>query len=206
MADDPVAIPLTVWVDHPMDPDHYIRTIEVKLDTDPVPHKGIFHLTPLSGRASVAYQIRSGQGGDLGVVVECTRHGRFQARHSIRVAPGGCAVSPETAVRERTGKASIKASAANRAGEVVPVWAGLEHASHTGLVEKNGTFIPAQPPFFVERVSVFVGAERASEFLLTAAVSPDPKLRFFVRGDPGKAVRVVFVNNRGKQWEAAQRV
>src|SRR5262245_37849635 len=46
LADDPVAIPLTVSVDHPMQPDHYIKSLEVELATDPVPAKGVFHFTP----------------------------------------------------------------------------------------------------------------------------------------------------------------
>ena len=45
-----------------------------------------------------------------------------------------------------------------------------------------------------------------SEFVLTAAVSPDPTLRFFVKAAPGAMLRVVFVNNRGERWEADQRL
>ena len=66
--------------------------------------------------------------------------------------------------------------------------------------------VPERPPYFVERATVFVGDQRASEFVLTPAVSPDPRLRFFVRAEPGTVVRVVFVNNRGERWEANQRL
>jgi sulfur-oxidizing protein SoxY len=204
LADDPVAVPLTVSVDHPMEADHYIKALEVVLRTDPVPRKGVFHFTPRSGRASVAYQMRSGQGGELTVVAECTRHGRFEARHLVRVAPGGCALPPGSVTREQGGSPSVRTQARVRPGEVVAVWASLKHTSHTGLAEKNGTFVQERPAFFVERMTAFLGEERVSEFALTPAMSPDPKLRFFVKARPGTMLRVVFVDNRGGQWAAHQ--
>jgi sulfur-oxidizing protein SoxY len=204
LADDPVAVPLTISVEHPMEPDHYIKSLEVVLATDPVPNKGMFLFTPGSGRASVAYQMRSGQGGELTVIGECLRHGRFEARHTVRVAPGGCAVPPGGTTREAGGAPSVRTDGRVRPGQVVPVWATLKHTSHTGLVERQGKFVPDRPPYFVERLTVFLGDERVSEFRMTPAVSPDPKLRFFVKAQPGKALRVVFVNNRGERWEASQ--
>jgi sulfur-oxidizing protein SoxY len=204
LADDPAAIPLTVSVDHPMEADHHIKRLEVVLASDPVPRKGVFDFTPRSGRASIAYQLRSGQGGELVVAAECSRHGRFEARQTVRVAAGGCAVAPGTVDRERGGSPSVRSDGRVKAGEAVAVWASLKHTSHTGLAERKGTFVQERAPYFVERVTVFVGDERVSEFQLTPAVSPYPKLRFFVRGAPDKTLRVVFVNNRGERWEASQ--
>jgi sulfur-oxidizing protein SoxY len=204
LADDPVAVPLTVSVEHPMEPEHYIKSLEVTLATDPVPQKGTFLFTPGSGRASIAYQMRSGQGGELTVAAECSQHGRFEARHTVRVAPGGCAVPAGGAVREAGGMPSVRADGRTRRGQAIPVWAALRHSSHTGLIERQGKLVPGRPAYFVERLTVFLGEERVSEFRLTPAISPDPKLRFFVKAEPGRAVRVVFVNNRGERWEASQ--
>jgi len=206
LADDPVAIPLTVSVDHPMEPDHYIKSLEVVLATDPVPKKGLFRFTPVSGRASVAYQIRSGQGGELAVIGECSRHGHFETKQSLRVAPGGCAVPPGAAIRERGGNPTVQSSGRVKPGEVAPIWAALKHSSHTGLTEKKGKFVQERPPFYVERMTVFLGEQQVSEFLMTPAVSPDPRIRFFVKADAEKPVRVVFVNNKGEKWETSQRL
>jgi sulfur-oxidizing protein SoxY len=206
LADDPVAVPLTVSMDHPMEPDHYVKSFEIVLATDPVPRKGQFQFTPQSGRASIAYQMRSGQGGEIVVTAECSRHGRFEAKESLRVAPGGCAVPAGAVTRERGGTPALRADAHPRPGQVVPVWASLKHTSHTGLVEKQGRFVQERPPYFVERVTLLVGDAQVSDFRLTPAVSPDPKLRFFVKADPGKTLRVIFVDNRGERWEATQRM
>ena len=71
LSEDPGAVPLQVSVNHPMEPDHFIRSIEVRLDNDPVPDKGKFLFTPANGQAAVAFQMRSGSGGLLKVTAEC---------------------------------------------------------------------------------------------------------------------------------------
>ena len=62
LSEEPAAVPIRVGVDHPMEPDHYIQSIEVSIDHDPVPAKGKFLFTPANGRPWVAYQMRSGTG------------------------------------------------------------------------------------------------------------------------------------------------
>src|SRR5262245_9351755 len=90
LAEDAAAIPVEVGVDHPMEPDHYIRSIEVTVEQDPVPAKGKFLFTPGNGRAWVAFSMRSGAGGVARAVAECTRHGRFVRTREYRVADNGC--------------------------------------------------------------------------------------------------------------------
>src|SRR5262245_31997873 len=91
IAEDPAAVPVQVSVDHPMEPDHYIRSIDVVLEKDPVPHKGKFVFTPANGRAWAAFTVRSGTGGLVKATAECSRHGRFVGTREVRVAEGGCA-------------------------------------------------------------------------------------------------------------------
>jgi sulfur-oxidizing protein SoxY len=206
VADDPVEVPLAVSVEHPMEPDHYVKSLEVVLPTDPVPNKGAFRFTPQNGRASVAYQIRSGRGGDLVAVAECSRHGRFETHQPIRVAPGGCGVSPGTVLQEQGGHPVLRPGGRVKPGELVPVLAGLRHSSHTGLIERGGKLVQERPPFFVEHMTVFLDEEPVSEFSMTPAVSPDPQIRFFVKADRGQVLRVLFINSHGQRWEAAQRL
>lgn len=133
LADVPAAVPFQASVNHPMDPDHFIRSLEVTLDTDPVPSKGKFRFTPANGRAWVAFQFRSGIGGVVKVVGECTRHGRFAGTREVRVTEGGCATTPDRTVRERIGNPQIRLPRSFRPGEVVEVRTRLDHASYTGL-------------------------------------------------------------------------
>ena len=40
LAEDPTAVPVRVGVDHPMERDHFIKSIELTLPGDPLPRKG----------------------------------------------------------------------------------------------------------------------------------------------------------------------
>ena len=63
-------------VDHPMDEDHYIKSIQIMNFADPVVIKGKFYLTPNNGEAYISTQIRlSGGEGTVWVVSECNKHG-----------------------------------------------------------------------------------------------------------------------------------
>ena len=206
LADDPVAVPLQISVDHPMEPDHFIRSLEVSLETDPVAHKGKFIFTPANGRAWVAFQFRSGIGGVVKVVGECSQHGRFTGTREVRVAEGGCTTAPDRTSRERLGNPMIRLPRSIRTGEVVEVRTKLDHSSYTGLTLKDGKFIRELPEFYVKQMLVFIDGERISEFQMTSAVSPSPLIRFPLKVSGGSTLRIVFVNNKGQRWEAAQAI
>ncbi len=206
LADDPVAVPLHVAVDHPMEPDHFIRSLRVSLETDPVPYKGTFFFTPANGRAWVTFQFRSGIGGVVKVVGECTRHGRFTGSRAVRVVEGGCTTAPDRTARERLGNPLIRLPRSLRAGEVVEVRSKLDHNSYTGLALKNGKFIREMPEFYVKQMLVFLNDEQISEFQMTPAVSPNPLIRFPLKVRGEGTLRVVFINNQGQRWETVQAV
>ncbi|MBI4589221.1 MAG: thiosulfate oxidation carrier complex protein SoxZ [Candidatus Rokubacteria bacterium] len=206
LGDDPAAVPFQVSVDHPMEPDHFIRSLEVRLDTDPVPYKGKFVFTPANGRAWVAFQFRSGIGGVVKVVGECTRHGRFVATREVRVAEGGCATAPDKSARERIGNAVIRLPRLLRVGEVVEVRTKVDHNSYTGLALKGGKFVRELPEFYVKQMLVFLDSQKVSEFEMTSAVSPNPLIRFPLKVTGAGTLRVVYTNNEGQRWEAAQAI
>ena len=205
LSEDPSAVPLKVSVSHPMEPNHFIRSIEIRLDNDPVPYKGKFFFTPANGQAALAFSMRSGAGGLLKALAECSRHGRFVSTKEIRVAEGGCAGPPDT-TRDRLGNARIRLPESIRAGEVVQVRAKVDHNSYTGLVLKNGKYVREAPEFYVTHMLVFLDDEKVSEFQMTSAVSANPLLRFPFKATRSGALRVVFINSEGQRWEASQRI
>ena len=205
LSEDPSAVPLQVSVNHPMEPEHFIRSIEIRLDNDPVPYKGTFFFTPANGQAAIAFQMRSGSGGLLKALAECSQHGRFVVTKEIRVAEGGCAGPPDT-TRDRLGNPRLRLPESVRAGEVVQVRAKVDHNSYTGLVLKNGKYIREAPEFYVKQMLVFLDDEKISEFQMTSAVSANPLIRFAVRAKRSGTLRVMFVNNEGQRWEASERI
>ncbi len=197
-------MPVAISVDHPMEPDHYIKSIEVIIETDPVPRKGKFHFTPANGKASVAFQMRSGLGGMLNAIVECSRHGRFVGTQEVRVVPGGCTVAPDKISKERLGNPMLRIPRSIRRGEVVEVRAKVDHNSYTGLIERDGKFIREQPEFYVKSMVVYLDDRKVSEYEMTAAVSPNPLVRFPLKPTEEGLLRVVFVNSEGQRWETSQ--
>jgi sulfur-oxidizing protein SoxY len=196
-------VPIQVSLDHPMEADHYIRSIEVGLEADPVPHKGTFSFTPMSGRASVAFQMRSGTGGLVKAVIECSRHGRFVFTRTIRVAEGGCAGPPDTA-RGRPGNPRLRVPDAMKAGEVIQVRAKVDHNSYTGLNLKDGRYVTEGPGYYVKQMLVLFDDRPVCDFKLTSAVSANPIIRFPFKVTRGGTLRVIFVNSEGQRWEASQ--
>ena len=92
IAEDGANVPVIAWLEnHPMEPAHYIKSMQVLNFDDPVVGKGIFHLTPANGQAYLSLQIRS-DGGDAEVfaIAECNTHGRWFASKKLKVSLGGC--------------------------------------------------------------------------------------------------------------------
>ena len=203
LSEDPGAVPLQISVNHPMEADHFIRSIEIRLDKDPVPYKGKLLFTPANGWAAVAFQMRSGAGGVLRATAECSRHGRFVSTKEIRVTEGGCAGPAET-TRDRLGNPRIYVPESIRSGEVVQVRAKVDHNSYTGLVLKDGKYVREAPEFYVKQMLVSFDDQPVSEFQMTSAVSANPLIRFPFKVTRSGTLRVVFINNEGQRWEASR--
>jgi predicted secreted protein len=204
LTEDPTAVPVIVSVEHPMEPDHYIRSIRVSLPTDPVPAKGTYGFTPLSGRAWVSFQMRSGAGGVIRAEAEDTRHGKSSATAEVRVAEGGCGVAPDTVNKQRAGNAVIRLPRAYRVGDVVEIRARIDHGSHTGLAFKAGKYVREMPEYYLTQMRATVDGATICDFALTSAVSPNPLIRFTVKVPGPGILRVAWRNNEGKSWEAAE--
>ena len=56
-------VPIVVEMTHPMTPDHHIESIPVVNERDPSPSKGMFYLTPASGRVYLATTANNGPCG-----------------------------------------------------------------------------------------------------------------------------------------------
>jgi len=205
LAENPTAVPVRVAVDHPMEPGHFITSIEVVLDKDPVPHKGTYRFTPANGQAWVAFAMRSGTGGIVKAIAECTRHGRFVASREIRVSSDGCATFSDSE-KDRLGNPRLRLARPPKASDVVEVRTKIDHGSDTGLTLKGATYVRERPEFFIRTVSVYFERDLVSEFQLTSAITPNPLIKFPLRVTRPGTLRVVFVNSEGRRWEVAEAI
>jgi sulfur-oxidizing protein SoxY len=91
VVEDGSQAPIVVELDHPMEPDHYIKNIQIMNFTDPVVIKGKFYFTPVNGEVYLGTQIRlAGGEAKVWVVAECNQHGKWATSRETKVAAGGC--------------------------------------------------------------------------------------------------------------------
>ena len=207
-------VPVVVQMSHPMEPEHYVRSIEVVNPRDPVPSKGTFFFTPANGEAYVAFQARMDAGpSEVMVTADCTAHARSWSQASITIADGagGCAgpgaTRPPRSTDIRPPRIRIPTllrAPGVRPNEVFDVQLVVEHPNRTGLVYRQGAFVQETDPFHLERIEVFYGDERVSHFVTTPALSDDPFITFRLRVQHDALLRMVATNNRGRQFVATQ--
>ena len=206
LSEDPTGVPVSFSIDHPMEPDHYIRSVDLTLAADPIPYKGTFLFTPANGRAAAAFKMRSGAGGKVQAIAECTKHGKFTATRDIRVAEGGCAMAPDGASQTGPKNVQIRLPQTLRVGDVVEARVRVDHNTETGLAFRGGKYVREAPEFFLKEMVVFLDDQKISEFRLSSAISANPIIRFPVRIPRSGTLKVVFVNSQGQRAEATQPV
>lgn len=206
LAENPAAVPVRVSVDHPMEPHHFIRSIEIVLDKDPVPHKGTYRFTPANGQAWVAFPMRSGTGGVVRATAECNQHGRVVASREMRVTSDGCAALSDVVDKDRLGNPRLRLARPPKLGEVIEVRTKIDHDSDTGLSLRGVTYVRERPEFFIRQVRVYFERQLISDFLLTSAVSSNPLIKFPLKVTRAGTLRAVFVNSAGRQWEVAESI
>jgi desulfoferrodoxin (superoxide reductase-like protein) len=210
-------VPLVLEMAHPMEPGHYIRSVEVTNARDPIPSKGVFQFTPANGRVYLAFQARMDEGvAEITMTVECSAHGRSTSPPvSITIADGtgGCAgpaaTAPPRSPVVRPPEIRIPAllrGESLHAGEVFAVQVGLTHPSRTGLIRRDGRFVATAEPFYLQRIEIFYDEEPVSRFLTTAALSDDPLLTFRMRARRDGLIRVVATSNRDQRLMATHAV
>jgi desulfoferrodoxin (superoxide reductase-like protein) len=206
-------VPITVELSHPMEPSHYITTLRVVNDRDPVPSKGVFSFTAASGQAYVAFQARLDEGvSEVSVTAECNRHGRRTSTASVNVSPGGGGCSGGAPAPDRIAGPDILAPRLRipqwikhgrlRPDEIVDVQLSMRHPNRTGLAFRDGRFVQESEPFHLREMEVFTGPDRVSRFVLTSALSDDPLITFRLRVRQDAMLGVVLVNTRGQRFEA----
>lgn len=91
MIEDGANAPCFIEMDHPMEPDHYITSVQILDYADPIIWKGTWHFTPASGRVYVYTQLRLDSGpSTVYAIATCNQHGAWVGTANVNVAIGGC--------------------------------------------------------------------------------------------------------------------
>ncbi len=210
-------VPIVVKMSHPMEPEHYIKSVHVVNKGDPVPSKGVFHFSPANGKIYLAFQARMHDGfAKVSLTAECSRHGQLSSTRSIYIPEGngGCCNAAPLPPDHRSAEIApptiripelVKRGRIER-DEIIHVQLKIKHPNRTGLVLRNGKFFPEFEPFYLASLVVFYETERVSWFEMTSALSDDPFITFPLMVRTDGLLRVILTNNRGQQFEAKREV
>jgi hypothetical protein len=205
-------------MEHPMEPEHYITSLQVLNASDPISSKGVFYLTPANGQAYLAVQARMHSGtSSVQVIAECNQHGRWGQSQPITIpeGTGGCATVTE-GQEPQPGEAEIRAPVIRipelvqrgsiRRGEIIQVQLKFKHPNRTGLAFREGQFVQAMEPFYLKAMEVFYGERLVSWYEMTPALSDNPFITFTLRMTDAWPLRVVFTNSRGQRFQATEEI
>jgi len=94
--------------------------------------------------------------------------------------------------------------------QVFKVKVKFDHPSFTGLAmaddKTEPVFNRARPVTFIRNMLVYYGDELVSRLRLSSGVSDDPLFTFKLKATKEEPVRVVFIDNFGKRWEASKKI
>ena len=90
IAENGMAVPLTVSVDSPMTEKSWVKALYIAADGNPNPGVAIYEFTPMSGKAEVQMRVRLAQTQKLVAVAEMNDGTLYTASREVKVTIGGC--------------------------------------------------------------------------------------------------------------------
>ena len=86
----------------------------------------------------------------------------------------------------------------------------FDQPSFTGLAmaddKSEPVFNRARPVTFIRNMLVYYGDELVSRLRLSSGVSDDPLFTFKLKATKEASLKVVFIDNFGKRWEASKKI
>jgi sulfur-oxidizing protein SoxY len=89
IADNGNTVPFTVWVDHPMVPENYVKAIHILAHDNPLPQVASFHFTA-TGKAEVSGRLRLARTQEVRAVALLSDGSAWETRREVKVTVGGC--------------------------------------------------------------------------------------------------------------------
>jgi sulfur-oxidizing protein SoxY len=90
IAENGNTVPLSVSVDAPMTADNYVSEVLVVSEGNPNPRVGLFHFSPMSGKAEASTRIRLAATQNVIVVAKTSKGAFFTGQKLVKVTIGGC--------------------------------------------------------------------------------------------------------------------
>jgi sulfur-oxidizing protein SoxY len=191
-------VPFSFSIDHPMSESHYIKSVSVFVDGNPVPLTAAFHFGPQSGKPDIATRIRLESDSPVHVVAEAS-DGRFYVNTVTVRASGGCsgpATGDEAAARVGAGTIKLALDGPFKPGDVNKASLLIRHPMSTGM-QRDPFSHGFRPAWFIDRIAVTYNGKPVLTADTNIGISENPSFRFgFVADKPG-ALQIVAHDNEG---------
>lgn len=192
-------VPFAFSIDHPMTATHYIKSVTLFVDANPVPLTAVFHFNPGSGKAEISTRIRFESDSPVHVVAE-SNDGRLYVNEVAVKASGGCGgTTPgdNAAVLAAAGKMKIALDGLFKPGAINKARLLIRHPMYTGLqrdLSTNGF----RPAFFIDKIDVAYNGKPVMTADTSIGISENPFIEFgFVGEQQAGALQVVIHDNQG---------
>lgn len=90
IAENGMAVPLTVSVDSEMSEKSYVKALYIAADGNPNPPVAIYEFKPLAGKAEVSLRVKLAQTQNFVAVAEMNDGALYRASREVKVTIGGC--------------------------------------------------------------------------------------------------------------------
>ena len=90
IAENGAVVPISVEITMPVTPPSYVKTIYIISDKNRRPLNAKFSLTPASGQAFIATNLRLGESTDVRAIAELNDGTLLMAKRDVKVTIGGC--------------------------------------------------------------------------------------------------------------------
>ena len=207
-AEDPALVPIAITAKIPQAPDHYIKTITLIIDNNPVPFAAAFHFTPESGKADIATRLRFNAYTHIRAIAE-TSDGKLSMVKFFVKASGGCSApigADLEAAMARMGKMKFKLEGDKIVpNQPNPIQLLVSHPSISGMqMDQISRMI--KPAHFVTQVNVSFNGKPIMSAETDIALSTDPNFRFYFVPDRAGELKAEAKDNQGKEFSYTQAV
>lgn len=178
--DNGAAVPISIKSAAPQSPERYVKNVFLIVDNNPEPMVASFHLTPESGLADLATNIRIMMFSHVRAIAEMNTGELFMSSKFVK-ASGGCTPPPRVAEAVASaGMGKMELRAQNDSLLNQPNWLQLiiTHPNHTGFQYDPVKGYPI-PPHFINRLAVTYGDATILTAETGIAISEDPSFRFY---------------------------
>lgn len=202
-AHDAAIVPIEIVAEIPQTPERYIRTVHLVIDQNPAPIAGVFHLTPDSGRATIATRVRINEYTNVRAIAETSDGQLFMASRFVK-ASGGCsapALKDHEQAIARLGQMKIRALTPFQPGAPNEVQLLISHPNYSGM-QMDPLSRHWIPPHYVREIHVSYDDRSIMRVEGDISLSENPSIHFsFVPAGPGK-LRVRVVDSEEQEFSA----